>query len=339
MPDEWGNATTADMAEQARQAAALRMRQSTMRQQPYQQPQVPQDYQSWGNLAETTARAFPNFQNWTPGQGPPPQSEIEKVIGLAGIMGRPYDQGRFDLARQLERQGASPGAIWQQTQTARGIGHKQWQQEIPGRGNVIGTPGDFLNNLGGPVRNVFSYPELYRHYPQIGEYPVFSHPDLPGNAGFLPAHPADPLRGGQAFFINPQRFFSSPQMSNSAMTHEMTHAVDELSGFPLGQGLNTIAKQIHRQKGPAWQEYLKARQQYPGYHDDVLRAQGLYATYARQPSEIRARLSEYRMPMSEKARRYHSQESSLAKMLEKERARVPGEMYEMNQQYKQEYQP
>lgn len=305
MPDQWGNATTADMAQQARDTAAQRLRQGAIGQQ-QPQPQIPQDYQSWGNLAQIAAQQFPNFQNWTPGQGPPPISEIEKVMGMAGITTLPYNMQMLEEAQRLSRAGRDAGEIWRRTQTELSPLDYNWTQEIPGakgRFKSIAQLARETNaeNPGRRLGDYINHPELFNLQPQMQDWHLIADPHrLIGNkASFTAGTEYNPpaIRWNPYLLTKPEEFLAS-------MNHELQHGYNWLTNRPRGLSPEEIRRMI--------------RFQFPGASPLDVESTA-YSHYRLQPTEQEARLSSWRGRMLPIQRQAISPYESLQHMLERER--------------------
>lgn len=232
MPDMFGNTMPDDVAaQQAREAAAGRTRRAVGGQN-YPQQQIPPEYQTWGNLAETTAQQYPNFQNWTPGQGPPPISEIEKVMGMAGVMGDPYDMTRYRQFLNNERLGFSPEANWRATRTQRSPLHGEPEQESGGPRGFTAPRSQLVPGRQGQLQDIFSFPEAYQNWPRLGQTPYHIGERTPQLiAGYHPTQ--DYFHLTPAVFSPWQRsIMDIGRPASSLMTHEIAHAAQAHAGRP-----------------------------------------------------------------------------------------------------------
>lgn len=281
------------LADIARQVAAQRLGRGARREQ-RPEPEIPHDYQTWGNLAEATAAQFPDFRNWDPRSGqPPPQSEIKKTIGLAGILGEPYDASRLNRAMSMHAGGAHPFDIWRRTQTVRWPQPYNYEQEISGPRGLTQSPLQIIRAGAQPLESIYHYPELYSRIPQIGQMPVEWRPDLQQNATAAYDYGQRRFQLGRSFFNDPDR----------AMEHEIQHAADDLRGLPLASGRPPVYEQLAQGHGPdlaaVIQEFNRLRTRFPHLPEEeaLLRATNK-AEYYSLPWEERSRLSEWRLPLS-----------------------------------------
>lgn len=291
MPDIFGNPTPEDMAQQAREAAAGRLRRGAMGQQSTQ-PQIPYGYQTWGNLAETTAQQFPNFQGWTPGQGPPPQSELEKTLGMAGIFLPAFRRDPLMRAQSMQAEGATPSEMWAATQTAQYPLTGRWLQEIPGVGGVMNPSlAEAIRNRQ-PVsptamREVFDYPELYAEHGQYGDIGFQYLPQQKFSGRHFPPQqtlPRGMIQLGGDITNNDPR---------SVIHHELQHRASR--GLDLvGKPAASFQSEAFTEGTPAYQHYLNIKQQYPHIPDNVARSMGGSLAYRDWPDEQMSRLSQFR---------------------------------------------
>jgi hypothetical protein len=325
------NPSLSDMAEQARQQAAQnlarRQRQPTPR-------DVPQAYQSWGNLA----------QDWA-SQYPPQVSDIhqladpnyaQQVVGMvplqAGTLMRAKPGPMRNLANQMTKQGAPTQDIWENAK----IWASPWGslEEIADYHAKLDPEWRNMPNQRVPLNQILEHPEFFNRFPSANKWQFRYDPTRSGYGDFaranrwtIPFLPNEPAtvgfyRGAAEPHINPRE----------TMFHEMQHGVAEESKprLPLGSSPEAQGDFIAARRGPAWQHYQQLLQRgYPPSELETLEKAAKLRGYFEDPGELLGRLNEFRSRLSPDILSIENPGQSLENMLHQEPSMNRHERYLM----------
>lgn len=163
---------------------------------------------------------------------PAPAGSLGMFIGKTA---KNWNAAAEAKALEMEKAGANPQAIWQETGTWKSP-DGQWRQEISDKGSKITD--DVYNQISankqfkGPMGQALQHEELYKAYPETSRIPTVMFADeVPsGNV----------LRGKEGTFQVPQITVGGPsQMAQRSVgLHELQHTIQQREGFARGGNLN-----------------------------------------------------------------------------------------------------
>lgn len=151
----------------------------------------------------------------------------ESTLGLlAGPRAIDAPLYKLSVAKALTQGGHSPESVWSATgwgsQFAQPEGAAaRWAWEIPDYESRLTFSGSVPTGISAPAASVLSHPQLFQHYPTLGQVPVHFTGE-PG-AWYDPA--------GDEIGI-PARY--SEKQFHSSLLHELQHAVQQREGWPSG---------------------------------------------------------------------------------------------------------
>lgn len=212
-----------------------------------------------------------------------------------GDLSKTWDKDAAGRALAMEKAGADPRAIWQETGTFKGPDGK-WRQEIDDSAMRVNYAAlddvPSLSLVGDLPRahSIIEHKQLYDAYPQtsglwVGKQkePGGSYNNFSTRGGALKGHIA----------LSTDR----PTQLNSVAGHELQHAVQDLEGFAPGGSLNTpaIRDEVNRIYSEALPDF--------GGTPDQLMGMAQFNAYRRLAGEAEARAVQSRMNMTPAQRR------------------------------------
>lgn len=158
---------------------------------------------------------------------------------FAGVKAKTANHVMLEAAKKLEKAGADADGIWKATGWGRGKDGK-WRFEIddsasqfmPGAADAMDAWVPKGGGLYGPAtlraKDVYSHPELYAAYPELGNINMTYPP--PGYLG---------SSWGGKIGIDPRHY-----NANSTMLHELQHEVQGIERFARGSNTSTVHEQV-----------------------------------------------------------------------------------------------
>ena len=174
-----------------------------------------------------------------------------------GPFSKAFDKNAAITAFQLEKKGASPQEIWQQTGTVRGP-DGQWRQEISDMASTIKGDKPFEDVIMGAyqrgaadtnnqlykttVEDVFMHNRLKDAYPELMAIETQMERKGSNAKGSLAF---DPKTGEQIIGV---KSTLSPEEARSTMLHELQHSIQEAENFAVGGNVETVTDLIAQSK-------------------------------------------------------------------------------------------
>ena len=192
---------------------------------------------------------------------------------FGGIGSRTADQNALTKAQIMERQGASPDEIWQQTGWGRGAEEK-WRYEIPDTNAVIRTHAfqPVVSKSGTPYKRatlaeLLDHPELFAAYPEFKNMQVNeTFNDV--NGYYMPRFERGTINPGFSDPYIALNLKNLPLDENkfSTLLHEAQHGIQQKEGFAPGSNPgnfepDTVPNPSHKiykeaeASDPAFQEF------------------------------------------------------------------------------------
>lgn len=255
--DEGPDIPEAEQAQQARDAAAQRM-QTAVGPSPTQPREVPQPYQSWGNLAEGAAQSYPqvpqdihDIPDWIRAN-----PETIGSIGMGGMF-LPASKTLAATAESGLRKGMSPHEMWDLMGTFKDAGG-DWRTEAMGPTQLKIDPySPFKGSLG----EAYDNPALYSKMPEMARMPFeLKKPQFDPYDTTLGQY--YPQVGSQPAMIEARTLRQGEEFPNQLLetiAHEGQHGVDQRAGLLR----NVAGDHFWHAKGlkgetnnPQWRQYV-----------------------------------------------------------------------------------
>lgn len=213
--------------------------------------------------------------------------------GAAGIFGgklaKTADIEKLIFANKMKELGRSPSDIWKETGWFKSIPDQKWKFEIPDDAARVVQHGlDYTkdgNFVSGPSAAIFDHPELYKAYPELGNYPMYNTVlqkplNEYGRGSFTPATKTVEVE--------------APNLKNATGVglHEMQHAVQNLENFQQGGNPSFMAKLQEQtpEKLPLHEWKSDPRDMYQRLAGEV-EARNVTDRWEHLPSEIRSKIT------------------------------------------------
>lgn len=243
------------------------------------------------------ARAFANPKNplQVTDQGALDQATANVLAGalgfapmgiMAGVGAKTANKAALAKAEAMERQGAKPAQIWQETGWGKGPDGR-WRFEIDDSkaGMRLNTQKYGTQDYT-PWGETLSHPAAFKAYPDAKKINTTWHDS--GGMYYV--------KNGPEEYINLSRPHGDPKKNTSYSLHEFQHAIQEREGFSAGGSptqadIQAFAKQIFDQN----------KAQFSGNPDDLMKMSQEFA-YKRLAGEAEARLVQSRMAMTPEQR-------------------------------------
>lgn len=144
-----------------------------------------------------------------------------------GDLSKTWDKSAAAKALEMEKAGADPRAIWQETGTFKGV-DGNWRQEIDDSGSMFRGFGATDSQ---PVGQAIHHPKAIAAYPDLADVRAQSVPgtggSFSGEMGYAPSSPTINLG------------WDNGPGTQSVALHEMQHAVQGRQGFATGGSPDT----------------------------------------------------------------------------------------------------
>ena len=158
------------------------------------------------------------------GPAPIARKAIDGTLGsIAGVGAKTMDKKALDTAKIMDRRGNTANEIWKDTGWFKGA-EGQWKYEIPDHNAAFFHPSPLQMKEGANLSEVFSFPELYKAYPEFKDVRVkFTN---------------DPATLGSYFELTKTielNLGSIPKEDRvKIVLHELQHAIQFKEKFDLG---------------------------------------------------------------------------------------------------------